>query len=596
MDTELFLKDFDVVLDLDDDEVYTPVYYKNEDDWFVIGEGDILNDWMLYVKIAFGTNDKVTKKPIVGNLYTYQWGWSLKAIQKIMTFGAETLDVEWSRQSGKTYLLEHLISFLTVFAPRYKTDLIGEKWTTITCSYKEKSALKNFRGFRPKIKKAVDIYNSIYETPTHKLVYGGYKVKNEKKVIVDSADLLEIDVLQGDTSQGWSQAYALSTNTDQDGFSACIIYVDEAILVDAKEFYRSISPFGIANSACTVITGIASTDSSNLQYAVHYNDATYKSIYTWEDIYRFKSATNIDDAEKFKVSVLSEIQKNGGHNSTEVQTNFYMSWEITDGKFTTREQLRKNKVFQSEIGDININADFIVAGLDLSTVSDYQVMTIAEAYEIKGGINAYTKSETTRGWDYYVKEIVTFNPDRQRMDAEIEADKIAKLLNTYKVDMLMIDASGTQKAQVEIIYKAIKKANVNTMCIPYDFGGYSNKANMMSELEATMFSGRLKLPKEENRKTSNSFSLLYDELLLLKKEKSKSGGRNIQYKAPNGKTDDHVMSLALCSYVLPRIEALIFKKSFIEVGLHRYRARMNKFANNNKVEKIVFPETYMTIL
>jgi len=484
-------------------------------------------------------------------------------------------------------LLEHLVSFLTVFAPRYKTDLVGEKWTTITCSYKEKSALKNFRGFRQKIKNATEIYNDIYGNKNHKLVYGNYKVAGESKTIVDSNSHLEIDVIQGDTSQGWSQIYALSTNTDQDGYASCLNYVDEAILVDAKEYYRSISPFRVANSACTIITGIASTDSSSLQYSVHFNEKSYKTIYTWEDIYKLKRITSEEEAESYKKSVLAEIADNGGHNSTEVQTNFYMSWEITDGKFTTREQLRKNNVFQSEICTPNINADFIVAGIDLSSVSDYQVLTIAETYRMNTEYKQYNKhrdDDVTSKWDYYIKEIVTFNPDRQRMDTEIEAGKLAKILNANKVDILMIDSSGTQKSQLQEIYKAIKKLGINTMCVPYDFGGWSNKANMMSELELNLFSGRLKLPKEEYKKSHDSFRLLYEELLVLKKEKPKNGGRNIQYLAPPGKTDDHCMSLALCIYALPRLEQLIYKKDFIEIGTERYRPRLNKFTQEKKKE------------
>jgi len=589
----IFLEDFNVVLDIDEDNVYSPIHYKDIDDsWCLISEGDIIYDWIVYVKIAFQLRDKVEGHSMVGNLYSYQWGWSIQSMLTLMDFGAKTLDVEWSRQSGKSYLLEHLVSFMSIYAPRYKKDLVGEKWTTITCSYKEKSAKKNFKGIRTKLKKAVDIYNKNYKSKKHELVCGDYKVGNESKRLQDTEDFFEIDVIQNKTSQGWSQVYALSTGTDQDGFSACLLYVDEAILVDAKEFYRSISPFGLANSACTIITGIASTDSSCLQYAVHYNDESIKSIYTWEDIYRLKKATSPDEAEKYKLSVLSEIQKNGGHNSTEVQTNFYMSWEVTDGKFTTREQLRKNNIFQTEIGRPHSEAEYIVAGLDLSTTNDYMVLTIMEVYKRKDNYKGYNREEDLYQWDCYVKDIITFNLDRQRMDSNIESKKIAKLLNDNKIDVVMVDSSGTQKAQVQDIYKAIQELNISTVLIPYDFGGWSNKANMMSNLEALMFSGRCKLPKESYKGDHASFDLLYEELLFLKKEKPKSGGRNIQYLAPSGKTDDHVMSLALASYALPRLFKMEKSKEWIEIGLSRFRAKFVKFTKTIKAEEYESPSFY----
>ncbi len=475
-------------------------------------------------------------------------------------------------------------AFLTVFGSRYKTDIVGEQWTTITASYKDDSAKKNFRSIRKKIKNAVNIYNKIYGTSTHKLAYGKYSINGERKETVDRADLVEIDVLQGNTSQKWSEAYALSTSTSQDGYSACLLSVDESILIDAKEFFRSISPFGLANSACTICTGIASTDSSCLQYAVHYNDETYKSIYTWEDIYRLKKATSIKDAEKYKVSVLAEIQKNGGKFSTEVQTNFYMSWEITDGKFTTREQLRKNNVFQTDIEQANLKADFIVAGLDLATTNDYMVLTIMEAYKLDNVLyNPISKNGGAR-YDYYVKDIITFNPGRERMDVERESKRITNKLREHRVDMVTVDASGTQKAQVQSIYKAVKKANINTLIIPFDFGGYANKAKMMSELELSMFSGRLKLPKEEIKDYHQSFRFLYDELLFLKKYKPKKG-RNIKYEAPNGKTDDHVMSLSLGVYTIAYVEELMYKRKMIEIGLAQIIPKLNKYFTEDKKHK-----------
>jgi len=98
MNQGIILDDFNIVLELDDDGVYTPSMYKDGKDWLYIGEGDIIRDWMLYVKIAFSNFDKVTKEKTIGNLYSYQWGFSLRAILMVMAFNAETLDVEWSRQ------------------------------------------------------------------------------------------------------------------------------------------------------------------------------------------------------------------------------------------------------------------------------------------------------------------------------------------------------------------------------------------------------------------------------------------------------------------------------------------------------------------
>ncbi|RLD57485.1 MAG: hypothetical protein DRJ01_13790 [Bacteroidetes bacterium] len=98
MDTRILLEDFDVVLDLDEDGVYVPINYKTEDGEWCIIEDDIISDWIIYIKMALSSPDKISKKKKVGNLYSYQWGFSVRAILKIMNFKAETIDVEWSRQ------------------------------------------------------------------------------------------------------------------------------------------------------------------------------------------------------------------------------------------------------------------------------------------------------------------------------------------------------------------------------------------------------------------------------------------------------------------------------------------------------------------
>ena len=601
----VFMEDFNIVLDVDDFGNYTPIHYgivneeDNSVDWIMsIEEGDIIYDWLMYISLAFKDVDKVTKQTTYGNLFSYQWGASVNIINTVMSFQSKMIDIEWSRQTGKSFLLEHTVSFLTTFAPRYKRDIIGEKWTTITASYKEDSAKKNFRGIRSKIKKAVTIYNEIYGHSKHKLVYGKYKVGDESKSPVDSQTHLEVDVIQGNTSQGWTQIYALSTNTEQDGYSSLLNYIDEGILVDAKEYMRSIDPFTVANNSCTIVTGIASTDSSNIQHMVHYMDNSIKYIYTWEDVYRMKKAIDPEHAKNFKRSVLAKIDANGGHNSTEVQTNYYMSWEITDGKFTTREQLRKNNIFQTDIGKPNINSDYIVAGLDLSSSNDYMVLTIMEAYKT---IFINDKGEELEYWNYYVKYIKTYNLDKMRMDSEETAEKVAKDLKENRVDMLMIDGTGTQSAQVEDIYKAVQKININTLCIPYSFGGNQNKVLMMSNLEKHMFSGRLKLPKEEYKKDDKSFDILYDELIALKKFKTKNSS-NVQYLAPTGgsvTTDDHVMSLALGSYCIQYVKLMIQKGSkHIEIGTKKIEYELTKFGVlKQEIEpEVQEPVQYMMIL
>ena len=573
---QIYLKKHEVVLGKSESGRYEPVAYMRDGKWYAPVDGDIIQDWIVYVRLAMKTPHVITGEMMQGGLYAYQWGMSINIINTMIDKKTKFFDVELSRRAGKTFLMEHINSFLTVFGRRYKPKLKGGEWVTMTISHKTDSVKKNFRPIRKNIKKAVDIYNNLYGTPNHTLVYGNYEVGDEKKSTIDKDSQLEIHVITGNKSQEWAQIYALTAQANQDGYGACMIFADESILIDSKDFMRSIVPFVSENGGSIIVTSIASTNPACLQFSVHHMEDSIKFIYSHEDVYKLMKLTDPEDAEVFRNSVEVQIMATGGHHSTEAQTNYYMNWEITNGRFVTRDQLRKNNILSTDIGDINYNADFIIAGLDLSTVNDYTVLTIAEAYKKEYTIDRYGKTNFEDGYEYYIKEIICYNHDRMRMDADILAKKIAMDLKKYKVDMFTSDCTGTQEAQNQTIFKECKKLDINTLMIPFNFAGVKNKVNMMSYLEAMMFSNRCKLPKEEYKNYNKEYRLLYDELLVLRKEKE-DGKQNIQYKAPKGKTDDFCMSLALCVYTIQNIMNLKADRKQIELGTIKYIPKLNKF-------------------
>ena len=570
---------FDLVNDL-----YIPVLYVDEGKWKRIVDGDIIFDWLIYVKSVLKTNDVVTHEERDGNLYLYQWGSSIDIIKTVMRSKTEYYDIEWSRQSGKTYHLEHIIGFLTVFGRRYKSDLKGNKWMTITLSHKDDSVVKNFINIRKNTKSAVDIYNKLYGTPTHNLVYNKYKVGGESKYAFDTDWKLKIDVVMGETSQDWAEIYAITAKADQDGYSgAKLVYVDEAILIDAKQFIRSILPFATVNGGSIIVTGIASTDSGCLQARVHEMESSKKIIYTCDDVYKYMKMTSPKEAETFKDSIESQIEACGGKNSTEAQTNYYMSWEISNGKFVTRTQLEKNDVYETELGSINHNADFVVAGLDLSLANDYTVLTIGETYKHSYTTKRYGIPDLEEGFKHYVKDIITYNFDRQRMDANELARKTARYCRDYKISMIMIDNTANQGTQVQLIYEAILKEGINTLVVPFDFSGSANKVTMLGYVESVLFSGRCKLPKEEYKKSYKSYEVFLDEMLCLIKVKE-DGKQNVQYKAPRGKTDDHFFSFCLMIYCVQHVINLKSKNKLIEIGTKKIFPRLNKFKLLSEIE------------
>lgn len=484
----------------------------------------------------------------------------------------------------KTTLMQEIAAFLTIFGNKYADLKNSNGWTTIVASYKDLAAKKFFAPVRNKIKKGIKIFNEIY--PNTPLSFNG-------KGMIDKENHIELFMSTKEGEIKYSECWALSTQTDQDGFSAAVLILDEGTLTDAfgeSGFFKSLKPFTNSMASCTAIVGITSTNPSCCQYVVHFSEDSKHCIYSWEDIYKFRKIEDEEAAERYKKSILSDISLLG-ENSTEVAVNYLMTYDIVDGKFITRDMMLKNNLMQSELRLYDKSAEYIVAGLDLSTTSDRTVLTIGEIHQENRSFNSYSK--------FITRDIIVFNKNRQRLSSEQVAKDVAKYCKTNQIDMLLIDGTGTQGTYIEWIYKELKAENINTLICPYNFSGYQNKVILMSNFENMLFSKRCILPKDILRKKDEEWDLLYNELIYLIKDKSKGINSNTQYYAPKNKTDDCVMSMALACYCYDYIKLLENEKKYIEFGLYKYKAKLNKYLFNTTTK---IPETntqqynYMTIL
>lgn len=570
------------------DNGYTPIAYNvsiNEDEEYEgieIKEGDIIFDWIIYVKKSMQDYSKKTNKIIQGNLYAWQWGLSIEFINDVMNFNADMWDISISRQSGKTTLMQEISAFLTIFGNKHADLKNANGWTTVVASYKDIAVKKFFAPVRKKIKKGVKIFNDLY--PNTPLSFNG-------KGMIDNETHIELFMTTNSGEMKYSECWALSTQTDNDGFSAAVLILDEGTLTEAfgeSGFFKSLKPFTNSLASCTAIVGITSTNPSCCQYVAHFNEESKHCIYSWKDVYKLRKIEDEEGAERYRKSVEADINMLG-ESSTEVAVNYLMTYDIIDGKFITRDLMLKNNIMKSELGIIDKKSEYIVAGLDLSTVSDRTVLTVGEISTESRLYDEDIKKFTTR-------EIIVFNLKRERLSAEKVAKDVAKYCKTHEIDMLLIDGTGTQGTYVEWIYKELKLAEINTLICPYNFSGVNNKVILMSNLESMLFSQRCVLPKDTLRATNEEWALLYDELIYLIKDKSKGKNSNTQFYAPKNKTDDCVMSLALACYCYEYIKLLESQRKNIEFGLYKYRAKLNKFNSNNQQIKPHPQQRYMNIL
>lgn len=481
----------------------------------------------------------------------------------------------------KTTLMQEISAFLTIFGNKYADLKNANGWTTIVASYKDIAVKKFFAPVRKKIKRGIKIFNDLY--PNTPLSVAG-------KGMIDNENHIELFMTTSGEDIKYSECWALSTQTDQDGFSAAVLILDEGTLTEAfgeGGFFKSLKPFTNSLASCTAIVGITSTNPSCCQYVAHFNEEAKHCIYSWKDIYKLRKVEDEIGAERYRKSVEADIDMLG-ESSTEVAVNYLMTYDIIDGKFITRDMLIKNRIMQSELSIFDNKAEYVVGGLDLSTVSDRTVLTIGEIHSEKRAYDEDVKKFITR-------EIIVFNKNRQRLSAENVAKDVAKYCKTYQIDMLLIDGTGTQGTYIEWIYKELKSANVNTLICPYNFSGMNNKVILMSNFESMLMSQRCLLPKDSLRESHEEWALLYDELIYLIKDKSKGVNSNTQFYAPKNKTDDAVMSMALACYCYFYINTLALQRKEIEFGLYKYRAKLNKFTEVKSTQPIKKSSTWMNV-
>lgn len=100
---QIYLDKHEICLALNEDGQYFPFTYKNkDDDWVVPLKGDIIFDWITYVKRTVGSEiNPITRKKVAGNLNPMQWGMSINIINSLIEYKTEIYSIMASRQTGR---------------------------------------------------------------------------------------------------------------------------------------------------------------------------------------------------------------------------------------------------------------------------------------------------------------------------------------------------------------------------------------------------------------------------------------------------------------------------------------------------------------
>jgi hypothetical protein len=472
---------------------------------------------------------------------------------------------------GKTFIVRKVIAFSTVFFAKH-ISVPEERFYTMFVAVKKDLLADQCGKLEVEIDKAIETFNARY--PNTPLKQGNTWAKTKKEINIDMYG----NILPYSGFDGISAGAKVSA-----GYTSHVVFVDEAQEVNDEHFNQQIKPFLTRTSGALIAIGTTIPDVENVLYNMFIDEnlpEKNKFRMDWEEVRKLKAKNSKGMADRYANRVQKEIRKYG-LNSEYVQTQYYVSFDMVGDRFTTRDRLRKNGIFSTLLtNDIQAgDNEYVVAGFDPALVNDYAAMVV-------GVSSMYPE---TKEIQVRMHKSIIFNPDLTTMSITRLLDMVVQVCDLYKIDMLMVDATAGQKDRAYMLYKKLREANVDTLLVPYDYGG-KNKSVMFGYLEDSMYSKRILLPLEEFEKTDKAYAELINEMLYMKKSRSPSG--ILQYKAPEGSMffDDCVCALAEFNYVTYYV--LRNKGKVVDFGDDiKYALKLHK--NGQKGKKIIRTSQYM---
>lgn len=579
----------DVLLEYIDNFGYVPAYYeyKKGDNGKYIGkrvsDNAMLTCWLTFLKRE-NSQLNVHGEMECRNLYYEQHSLAILILLDIMNCNSSKWLLAVARQWGKSELARLIVQFCFIFMPMFSIKSF-KMYKIVMTSYDATVTEKIFKPIRDGIENTIELFNEIF--PSMNLLYN----KTSKNFHLDNNTThLEIGRVVDGKLIKYSEIYALGfeSKNGRDSLTANLLLIDEHTKMEMfgeGKFAQSFMPMTSSTGGVLMAIGISTNDSSSVGYNLYHSSKVKKYVSNWENVIKNKYCNKIDDAEMYKKDAETN-REIWGENSTEWITNYEMSFDSVNGKFITPKLVEDNNLMRTiwERSDYTNPSKFIVGGLDLSCSYDRTVLFSGEAYD---------SADISGRFIFEGKDIIIYNINRDSIDIESLVRITVDACISRKLDILLVDGGGTQKAMVNMIMNEAHKCECKTQIVPYDFSN-EKKAEMFLYLERSLYSQKCLLPHKDYLETHKEVRLLYDELISLKKEEPKRSGGNIQYKAPSGKTDDIMCALAMANYAVIFIKRCEEERKMITVGRYTFIPRLIK-SIWEKVQKELACTNYLYI-
>ena len=300
------------------------------------------------------------------------------------------------------------------------------------------------------------------------------------------------------------------------------------------------------------------------------------------DVIKYKEYVSEEHAEVYRQSYERELQKYG-LDSSYIQSQYMINFNIIGNNFTTLEILKKNKVLEGDI-DKDIFCDesqYIVAGFDGAVAHDMAYMVV--------GVSDFSKHI---GTTFDTKDLITIKGKSQQISPDLLYQRVTDACMAHKVDMIMVDDTSNQRTAY-YLHKEFERQGCETLIVPFNFAGKGKKV-LFASLENGIYNQSMKLPKLNYKDLCPEYKELLSQLLYLQKTKKENG---YDYSAPKGLNfyDDAVCALALANYCLQYTFNEFKKRTIVNLGEFKYYLRLNKYKTTQEKRNKSIQKTYLIV-
>lgn len=538
------------LIDCDEVEIEDCIRYEG----VRISKNSIYYAFILFVRECTDRFDKTSGLPEPGFLEFFQWYIALQSIKCAMNLKSEDGLLAVARQGGKSHVGRIIMAFCTIFVPMY-TYVKETRYCSAWASPTTKLSLDHLAKLKPYFKTAILLFNKMFsESPII--------TKDEDRDIQENKTIMEFNRETPNGVIPYSSFYLLSLNSRviNAGYSLNLIISDESQECNAERFNEQLQPTTMKTGGIVLTLGTTLPSADNLLYQVYKKESipsNRKILIDVKEVYELMKIRSESEAEQYWRRYELEVREKG-INSDYIQSQYWVSFTILGSRFITVEKMQQLNIFN--IPELGMNRT--VRRLALSKDSFYRIGAIDSARKsdmaafIGGICHVYTNDDGSTKYRIYATDFVEINKDERSRGTIISPDDLASrsssLCQQFQLDMLMYDSSAQQSDRAYSLHTMNKRKNVNTLIVPYDYGG-RNKETMFLYFEDSLNNNSINLPDLKNTEISEEYNEFIEEIAIFKKEYT---GSTIKFAAPNvrGCHDDFIAALAQLVYLPKYVE------------------------------------------